>query len=465
MTLEAGCDDVAAGLYFSRGTAGVQTLNQPAAGQRGQLIRGIGMIGGVLLVLNGMIGAGIFALPSAVAARAGILSPWLFLAAGVLIITVVLTFAELSSYFRTSGGPALYATEAFGPLTGFSTGWIYFVSRAAAFAANCHVMAIYVGGLWPWFDTGTGHAVVIVIVSGTLTLVNVLGVKGGVRALVFFTFFKLIPILVMVLLGMQFVSPDILFPRNLPTIDDLGGTILLLIYAFVGFEQVLITAGETAKPKETIPNALVFTMIATGILYFLIVLVYVSVLSDDIGEGATLVDVGRKLAGPAGAIAITIAAIFSVGGNLSSTMLAIPRVTLSLADNRLLPQWFGEINERFSSPANSIMFLGGVAVLLALSGSFVRLAIAASLSRLIVYLVCIAALPVIKRNADSATIASAYRIKGGYTIPLIALGLCLWMASNASSESWGLVGVLLVVGLVLFWLEQLRIKRQNAVQG
>jgi amino acid transporter len=146
-------------------------------------------------------------------------------------------------------------------------------------------------------------------------------------------------------------------------------------------------------------------------------------------------------------------------------MLATPRLTLSLADHRLLPKWFGHINEKFSSPANSIMFLGGVAMALGLSGSFVFLATATSLTRLIVYVVCIAALPVIKGRADRLAIERAYRIKGGYTIPVIALGLCLWMISHSSADAWMLTGILLVVGLVLYWLEQLRIKRQNAAHG
>ena len=436
-------------------------MNQATSGQKGQVVRGIGLFGGVLLVLNGMIGAGIFALPPAVVARAGVLSPWLFLAAGVLIITVVLTFAELSSYFRISGGPALYATKAFGPLTGFSNGWLDFVSRAASIAANGHVVAFFLGALLPWLDTDIGHSGVVVVVISMLTLVNVLGVKGGVRALSFFTFFKLIPLLIMVLLGLQYVSPEILFPENMPTIDDLGGTMLLLIYAFLGFEQVLIPAGETANPRKTIPNALVLTMITTGILYFLIVLVYVSVISDA-ADGGTLVDVGRKLAGPAGAIVITLTAIFSIAGNLSSTMLATPRLTQSLADQRLLPQWFGRINEKYSSPANSIVFLGGIAMVLGLSGSFVLLAIATSLTRLIIYFICIAALPVIKAKADAKAIERAYKIKGGYTIPLLAAGICLWMISHTSADSWKLTGVLFVVGLAFFWLEQMRIKRQNA---
>jgi len=437
-------------------------LQQSTDGQKGQLVRGIGIYGSAFLVLNGMIGAGIFALPSVVAARAGILSPWLFLGVGVLIITVVLTFAELSSYFRISGGPVLYATRAFGPLTGFSTGWIYYVSRAAAVAANTNAMAVYLATMWPWFGVDPGRAVVILVVCGGLTLVNVLGVKDGVRTLAVFTFFKVIPLLIMIILGLRYVSPDVLFPENMPTIDDLGGTTLLLIYAFVGFETVLITAGETAKPKVTIPKALILTMIATGLLYFLIVLVYVAVLGGEVDESATLVDVGRKLAGPAGAIAITLAAIFSIGGNLSSTMLAVPRATFSLAEHRLLPQWFGQIHVKFATPANSVIFMGGLSAALALSGSFVRLAIASSLTRMLTYIVCIAALPVIKGKADYATIAKAFKVPGGYTIPFVALVLSLWLASHSSPASWRLVGIMLAVGLALYWLEQLRIKKQHA---
>ena len=437
-------------------------MSDTASGEKKQLIRGIGIFGSSFLVLNGMIGAGIFAMPSVVAARAGILSPWLFLAVGVLFITVVLTFAELSSYFRISGGPVLYATRAFGPLTGFSTGWIYYVSRVAAVAANANVMAVYLATMWDWFGGDDGRAAVILVVCGGLTLVNVLGVKDGMRTLAVFTFFKLIPLLIMILLGLQYVSPDVLFPQNMPTIDDLGGTTLLLIYAFVGFETVLITAGETANPRVTIPKALILTMIVTGLLYFLIVLVYVAVLGSEVDENATLVDVGRKLAGPVGAFAITLAAIFSIGGNLSGTMLAVPRATLSLAEHRLLPRWFGQIHEKFSTPANSVMFMGGLAAALALSGSFVRLAIASSLTRMITYVVCIAALPVIKGKADHATIAKAFKIPGGYTIPLVAFVLCLWLASHSSTESWQLVAIMLAVGLVLYWLEQQRIKKQHA---
>jgi len=438
-------------------------VNRSMSAKKPQLIRGIGFAGGALLVLNGMIGAGIFALPSVVAERAGILSPWLFLGAGLLIIVIVLAMAEVSSYFRESGGPALYATRAFGSLVGFSTGWLYYVSRAAAIAANSNVIATYLGAFWSWFDTGIGRTIVILTVCSALTLVNVMGVKGGVRTLAFFTFFKLIPLLVLILLGLQYVSPAAMFPADLPTIDDLGGTTLLLIYAYVGFESILIPAGETDKPRTTIPRALIRTVILTGVIYFLIALVYVAVISGETSN-ATLVDVGRVLAGPVGAIVMTLAAVFSIGGNLQSTMLAVPRLTLSLADNHLLPQWFGKIHSRYSSPANSIVFLGGLAAMLALSGSFVRLAVASSLTRLITYAVCILALPIIRRRADPEARQRAFRLKGGYTIPVVALGLCGWMAAHSSAETWKFTAGLLGAGLLLFAVEKLTTRFGRATE-
>ncbi len=140
-------------------------------------------------------------------------------------------------------------------------------------------------------------------------------------------------------------------------------------------------------------------------------------------------------------------------------MLAVPRLTLSLAENRLLPQWFGRIHSRFHSPANSIIFLGSLSALLALSGSFVRLAIASSLTRLITYAVCIAALPVIKKRAEPEARQRAFNLKGGYTIPVIALGLCVWMASHSSAESWKFVAALLAAGLLLYAIEKLSVNK------
>jgi APA family basic amino acid/polyamine antiporter len=419
-----------------------------------QLRRDIGFFGAAFLVLNAMIGAGIFALPGKVAVNAGLLSPWLFLAVGVVFLAVVLTFAELASYFRDSGGPILYATHAFGPLAGFGTGWVLFLSRMTAFAANANVMAIYLGSLFPWFGADIGRAAIISVITLGLTYANILGVKDGVRTMGFFTILKVLPLLLLVLLGLQHVTMGTLIPSAALVIDDLGGTTLLLVYAYVGFETMAVTAGETSEPRRTLPRALIRTVIGTGLLYFLIVLVFVSVIPEDSYADATLVDVGRSLAGPVGAVAITLAAVFSISGNLAGTMIAAPRLIFALAENRLLPAWFGNVHPKYATPDHSILVMGGLAMLMALTGSFVELAVASSLSRMLAYILSIASLPIIRNTASHAMKARAYRIRGGYLVPLVGLAICLWLTAQATAENWRTVGILLAIGFALYAIER-----------
>ena len=417
------------------------------------LRRDIGVFGASFLVLNAMIGAGIFALPGKVAANAGLLSPWLFLVVGVLFLAVVLTFAELASYYEKTGGPVIYATEAFGPLAGFSTGWVIYLARMTAFAANANVMATYLASLSDYFASDIARGTIITLVTVGLTWANVRGVRDGVRTMGVFTVLKVTPLVLLVLLGAQHVTGSTLLPSAPFIVNELGGTTLLLIYAYVGFETVAVTAGETSRPRSTIPKALVGTVLGTGLLYFVIVLVFVSIISADQYATATLVDVGRALAGPAGALAITLAAVFSIGGNLAGSMLAAPRLIFSLAENRLLPQWFGHVHARYATPDRCILIMGGMALVLALTGSFVKLAIASSVARLLGYIICIASLPTIRRNASQEVRENAYRLKGGYTIPIVGLAICVWLLMQSKAESWIAVSILIAIGLFFYWIE------------
>ena len=407
------------------------------------LKRDIGFFGAAFLVLNAVIGAGIFALPGKVAVTAGLWSPWLFLVVGVLFLSVVLTFAELASYYERTGGPVLYATEAFGPLAGFSTGWLIYLARMTAFAANANVMALYLASLSDVFASDLARLAVIAFVTIALTWANVLGVKDGIRTMGVLTILKIVPLLLLVLLGLQHVTGATLIPGGNFQVDDLGGTTLLLIYAYVGFETIGVTAGETSKPRSTIPLALVRTIVMTGVLYFLIVLVFVSVIAEEHYAEATLVDVGHALAGPAGAIVITLAAVFSIGGNLASSMLAAPRLIFSLAENRMLPQWFGHINERYATPA----------LVMGLSSNFVDLAIGSAVVRLLGYMICIASLPVIRKTATRASSERAWRMPGGYLIPAMALAICLWLVAQSKGEDWIKVSALLAIGIALYLVE------------
>jgi amino acid transporter len=261
-----------------------------------------------------------------------------------------------------------------------------------------------------------------------------------------FTILKVVPLVLLVLLGLQHVSGATLIPGGNFHVEDLGGTTLLLIYAYVGFETLGVTAGETNKPRRTLPRALVGTVVGAGMLYFFIVLVFISVISPEHYSDATLVDVGRALAGPAGALVITLAAVFSIGGNLAGSMLAAPRLIFSLAENRLLPEWFAHINTRYSTPDRSILVMGAMALTLGLSSSFVDLAIGSSVVRLLGYIICIASLPVIRKNGQSVCGLSRSRTGrtgSRYRSCCSSVSCCTWSksgtspANNASFRSAG----------------------------
>ena len=421
---------------------------------RARLRRDIGFFGAAFLVLNSMIGAGIFALPGKVAVNAGLLSPWLFLVVGALFLAVVLTFAELSSYYDRTGGPVLYATDAFGPLVGFGTGWAIYISRMTAFAANANVMAIYLASLHDVFASDLARGTIISVTTIGLTWANLRGVRDGVRTMVIFTVLKITPLVLMVLIGLQHVTAVTLIPGGPLIVEELGSTTLLLIYAYVGFETIAVTAGETSQPRRILPRALVGTVVGTGLLYFLIVLVFVSVIPADSYADATLVDVGRSLAGPLGALAITLTAVFSISGNLAGSMLAAPRLVFSMAEKRMLPAWFNHIHPKYATPDRCILLMGGMALVLSLSGSFVELAVASSVVRLLGYIICIASLPAIRAQADDKTRQNAYRLKGGYTVPIIGLGICFWLLAQSEARSWIVVSILLAIGMLLYGLEK-----------
>ena len=419
---------------------------------KSKLLRAVGVIGIALVALNSTIGSGIFTLPSIVLEQAGSASPWLFLIVGISIISIVLTFGRLSSFFKDSGGPVLYTKEAFGPLVGFSTGWILYISRATAFAANSNALALYLGSLIPWFSMGPGRVTLITSTCLLLTWVNYIGVKDGIKMLLFFTVIKLLPVLILIIMGLQYIPIEFFTKASLPQMNGIGPTVLIIIYAFVGFEGATFISGESKKPQSSMPSAIAKTSLFVCLFYFFIMMVYVSVVPSETDNVGALVSLGEALLGPSGLIIITLAAIFSIGGNLGAIMLAVPRLTLALAEQSLLPKWFGKIHKKYSTPGNSILFLGLISLIFALSGSFVYLVIASSLTRLLAYITSISALPFIEKKADQKTLDNSYKLPGGYLIPIIALVICIWITFQSNLDAWILTVGLLLFGLILFFL-------------
>lgn len=417
---------------------------EPAGGLR----REISQLGFGVIALNGTIGAGIFALPAYAVGRAGYFSPWIYLFCGLLIMLIVLVFARVASFFEDTGGPTAYAAKAFGPVAGFQVGWLLTLSRAAAFAANAHLMVTYTGWFWQPLTDGVWHTGAVLAVCIVLTAVNAVGLKQGMLAIFAFTLLKLLPLFLLLFLGISQASPEIFNGANIPPLDSLGETALVMFYAFVGFETAVVPAGEGKNARRDIPRALVRTILGITIFYFLIQVVTVSVAPGIESSNTPLADIALILMGGAGAALLTLGAVFSISGNLTSSMLSAPRMVYAMSHLGSLPPWFGVVSGRARTPANAIIAYGLFATVLAMSGGFIWLAAMSTVVRLLVYVLVVVTLPVLQKKMPA--IDGQFHLPGGMLIPVSACLLSLWLLTHASMKSWLVTGVFVVVGFAFY---------------
>ncbi|MCW8925520.1 MAG: amino acid permease [Xanthomonadales bacterium] len=413
-----------------------------------RLERAITRTGYSAITLNGVIGAGIFGLPAVAAAKTGAFSPWLFVWAGLLILTVVLSFARASSMFRHTGGAIVYATHAFGPFVGFQTGWLAYLGRVSAMGANSNLLVTYASWFWEPLATPLYSAIAITAIILGLTALNVAGIRKSVGIIYLFTILKLLPLSLLVLFGLGEIDLQMLGGAAFPEVGELGEALLVVLYAYVGFEGTMVAAGEGKRPRRDVPRAVVNTILFTGVMYLLIQAVSVSALPGLASSKTALADVAGVLMGPMGAMLLTLGAVFSIFGNLQSTYVSAPRMTFALARDGSLPGWFARVHDRYHTPHTSLWFYGLFCVILGVSGSFVWLAVMSTLTRLLTYIVCIVALPKLEKTTEK--IDDQFTLPGGLLIPGIALLLCLWLISFASLKSWLVTLALMAFGTLLY---------------
>ncbi|HYD88401.1 MAG TPA: APC family permease [Vitreimonas sp.] len=427
----------------------------------GALKRDIGLVGAAFIALNGIIGAGIFAMPQTLVEGAGAFSPYFILLIGVLMIAVAGVMGELAGYFDKAGGVTVYATAAFGSFAGFQVGWLYYLARLGAFAANTNVLLTYLAAYAP-VDEGALRVGVIALLTLALVAINIAGVKGAVRTLNFVTVLKVAPLIILAGWGLFAFAPTIPAPQWPADASGLGDISLVLLYAFVGFEMATLVSGETHDCKRNMPRALITTIVVMAVFYFLIQLAYVAVMQGAAPEGAPLAAAASVLAGPWGAAAITVAAIISIGGNLFASMIATPRLTFAMAEAGSLPAWLGQVSRRFSTPANSILLMGVIGGALAVSGAFIWLAAMSALARMVVYLTCIAALPKLRGEAPKQQRGAASHV-WRMAAPLAAAALCLWAVAQAELDAWQFIAGFAAFGTLLYLLSRWRPRQPSPI--
>jgi amino acid transporter len=404
-----------------------------------------------MLVVNGLIGAGIFGLPSGAAALAGEYSVLVYAFCALLILPIILCFAELGSYFRGTGGPIRYGTLAFGPFVGFQGGWLYYLARLISFSANTVLLTDSIAYFIEGAGTGTGRIISLAVICIGLSVINVLGSVESIRSMTLFTVIKFAVLILLPLGGFILLGSEVIpsFDSPIPPSGDLGAAALLLIYAFVGFEGAVVPAGEAKRPERDMPMGLLLGLAVVAVLYMLIQLVSQAAVPDLANSKTPLLDVSASLFGSTGAILLMVGVAASVLANLVSSMFSATRVTYALSLEKSLPRWFGEVHSRYLTPANSVVFFGVAAFLLAAFGSFTVLAAMTVLSRLFLYGMSCAAIPKLRPQFRGE---GRFILKGGYAIPVLGIGACLWLMLQVSSQSIWMTAIFVGIGSLLFWI-------------
>jgi amino acid transporter len=416
------------------------------------LVRAIGRFDLTAAIVNGVVGSAIFGMPATLAALTGAWSPLAALLGGLGILTIVLCFAEVASRFRDPGGPYLYAREAFGPLVGFEVGWLTFWTRVLSAAANLNVFVLYLGELVPGARGGAGRTTLMVVLVGLITLVNVIGVRQATWAIDAFTLAKLLPLALLILLGVGHVRGDVLAGQAVAA-PDWTQALLLLVFAYGGFEAALIPAGEARDPRRDTGFALLTGLGTIALIYMLVQLVVVGVVPHAASAPAPIAAAFGALVGAPGVVLASIAAMVSVTGWATGNLLQAPRLLYSMAGRGELPTLLGRVHRRFRTPVPAIVTFALLSLAFGLTGGFASNAILAAVVRLSYYGLTCAALVVLRRRAAPPP---GFRVPAGEVVAAVGVSsclllFCLWLlATKTFAQAW-IVGVLVVAGLPFLW--------------
>jgi amino acid transporter len=402
------------------------------------------------LAINGIVGAGIFGLPSEVFARVGVYSLLAFVVCAAAVALIILCFAEVSSRFSGTGGPYLYAREAFGPLAGFEVGWLLWIARLTAFAANVQVLVAYFSLFVPWSGAGPGRTVTITLVVLVLTAINILGVREATRVTNVLTIAKMAPLALFVLVGLFYLTPEHFALPPAPPFADFSVSVLLLMYAFTGFEQASIPGGEMRDPRRDLPHALLLAIAVVAVFFVLIQVVAIGTLPGLGTSARPLADAGGRIFGPPGAALIAAGAVVSILGNLNSILLVAPRVTFAMAERGELPAVLAATHPRCRTPHVSIALAGAIVLAVTLSGTFIYIVTISAIARLLNYAATSAALIALRRQASAPP--AQFVAPAGPLVAVLSLLIIAWLLFHVTGAQLRDAAIAAGLGLAIYAL-------------
>ena len=426
------------------------------------LVRAIGRWSLTALVINSIIGSGIFGLPSTMAGLLGTRSTWAVLLAGIAVAPIIACYAEVASYFTEAGGPYLWTRTAFGSFVGLQTGWLLWLVRLTAPAANANLFVNYLAEFWPPARDPLPRAMVLTLLLGLLAFINYRGVRAGTQVSNVFTVAKLLPLLVVIVGGVTYAWAGHRAASSITPPSETSSwlkAILLFVFAYGGFEGALVVMAEARDPKRDAPFAL-FAALATCVFtYTLVQWVVIHLLADPVHSDRPLADTARLFMGEGGAALVALGALVSTYGYLSANMLAVPRITFAFAEAGDFPRVFAAIHPRFHTPYFSIAVFAAMTWLFALLGNFTWNVTLSAVGRLFFYAVGSAALLALRKKLPGG---AWFRLPGATAFVIAAVLICVILATRIDLSGSLILGATMLAALVN-WIVARRRKRTSAV--
>jgi len=349
------------------------------------LVRVVGTWALAANIVSMVIGAGIFAVPAALASSVGPAAPIAFLACGIGVGAVAICFAEGGSRVPTSGGVYASIEAAFGPLAGYVAGTLLWVGCLLACAGVTAALADVIASVLPVSIAGAARASTIVATIGSIALVNSGGVQRGVQLVGATTVLKLVPLVIFIIAGLGAVHIAN-FSRSIQyDTHGLDRALILALFAFVGMESSLCASGEVREPNRTIPRALAIAMLTTIIVYIAVQVVAQGILGGSLASSKTPLADAMAQIHPALRVLMVVGAAVSMFGWLGSDILGSPRQLFAFARDGLLPRVLGRVHPRTHAPHVAILCYSGLAIILALTGTFAELAVVSALALAALY--------------------------------------------------------------------------------
>jgi amino acid transporter len=414
-----------------------------------ELVRAIGRWSMVALAVNSIVGSGIFGLPAPVAGFVGRASPWTVVLAGAAMAVIIACYGEVASQFSQTGGTYLYLRRAFGRLIGVQVAWLALLSRLTAVAAAVNLLVTYLAEFWPQATRPAPRLLIITAFIGGLAAVNVRGVGAGMRMSNLSVLAKLAALGLVCVAGVAWltVHPAVAAPPTAASVDGWLKAMLLLLFAYGGYEAALNPMGEARNPRGDVAFALFTALAIVTVIYSVLQWVVVALLADPAHSPRPLADAARMMLGEGGAALISVGALISVYGYVSANMLTTPRGIFAPAQNGDFPALLAAVHPRWRTPHLAIVLFALLLWGFSQFASFSWNVTLSAVTRIVYYAGICAAVPVLRRRQPGA---AAFRVPGGLLLPLLGIAICLVLLTRVDFGQ-SLIVLATVAAALLNW--------------